>query len=181
MNASDLGKKIKEARLAKKMTQSQVVGNFITRNMLSQIESGSAMPSVKTLTYLASVLDLPLDLLIGSENDAQDAFTLLQSLKQNFRNAQYEAVIHACNHICPEIEDEMYALGARACLLQAKALIDQDQLADVSNLLRQSIAFSEQGLYQSESIRESALKLLNQQAEKLSRYYQNFSEAKASS
>ena len=36
MNPSLLGKKIKEARLAKKMTQKEVVGNFITRNMLSQ-------------------------------------------------------------------------------------------------------------------------------------------------
>ena len=35
MNPSLLGKKIKEARLAKKMTQKEVVGNFITRNMLS--------------------------------------------------------------------------------------------------------------------------------------------------
>ena len=60
MLASGLGKKLKEARLAKKMTQAEVVGNFITRNMLSQIESGAAMPSVKTLSYLAGVLDIPL-------------------------------------------------------------------------------------------------------------------------
>ena len=52
MEKNTLGKRIKEARLSKKMTQSEVVGDFITRNMLSQIESGSATPSLKTLEYL---------------------------------------------------------------------------------------------------------------------------------
>ena len=42
MNSEELGKRIKEARLAKKMTQSELVGTFITRNMLSRIESGNA-------------------------------------------------------------------------------------------------------------------------------------------
>ena len=49
MNAAELGRRIKEARIAKKMTQSQVVGTFITRNMLSQIENGNALPSITTL------------------------------------------------------------------------------------------------------------------------------------
>ena len=52
MEKNTLGKRIKEARLAKKMTQSEVVGDFITRNMLSQIESGAATPSLKSLEYL---------------------------------------------------------------------------------------------------------------------------------
>ena len=42
MNSEELGKRIKEARLAKKMTQSELVGTFIKRNMLSRIESGNA-------------------------------------------------------------------------------------------------------------------------------------------
>lgn len=58
MDAHTIGQRIKEARLAKKMTQAEVVGDFITRNMLSQIESGSALPSMKTLAYLSSVLGI---------------------------------------------------------------------------------------------------------------------------
>ena len=67
MNSVELGKRIKEARLARKMTQADVVGDFITRNMLSQIESGTANPSVKTLTYLAKVLQLPVNYLLPDE------------------------------------------------------------------------------------------------------------------
>ena len=56
MDNAELGRRLKAARLAKKMTQSDVVGDFITTNMLSQIESSSATPSMKTLEYLAGVL-----------------------------------------------------------------------------------------------------------------------------
>lgn len=52
MTPEERGRRIKEARISKKMTQSEVVGTFITRNMLSQIESGAAAPSLKTLEYL---------------------------------------------------------------------------------------------------------------------------------
>ena len=67
MDNAQLGKRLKEARLAKKMTQSDVVGSFITRNMLSQIESGAAYPSLRTLEYLANTLGLPIHYLVEEE------------------------------------------------------------------------------------------------------------------
>ena len=67
MDSVTLGKKIKEARLKKKLTQNEVVGDFITRNMLSQIESGTANPSVKTLEYLCRVLEIPSSQLIDEQ------------------------------------------------------------------------------------------------------------------
>lgn len=54
-----LGQKIKEARLMQGMTQKELVGDYITRNMLSKIENDSAAPSVRTLEYLAGALELP--------------------------------------------------------------------------------------------------------------------------
>ena len=73
MDPKLLGQRIKEARLAKKMTQTEVVGSFITRNMLSQIESGNAVPSVKTLTYLAQVLELPPSVLLPDTAEGTEA------------------------------------------------------------------------------------------------------------
>jgi transcriptional regulator with XRE-family HTH domain len=40
----NIGKKIKDLRSAKMMTQSELAGDEITRNMLSRIESGSKRP-----------------------------------------------------------------------------------------------------------------------------------------
>ena len=42
-----LGQKIREARQSKGMTQKELVGDYITRNMLSKIENDSAIPSDK--------------------------------------------------------------------------------------------------------------------------------------
>ena len=51
-----LGEKIKAARLEAGLSQRQLCGDEITRNMLSQIENGSANPSMSTLRYLAEKL-----------------------------------------------------------------------------------------------------------------------------
>ena len=48
-----LGQKIRAARQERGMTQKELVGHYITRNMLSKIENDSATPSVRTLEYLA--------------------------------------------------------------------------------------------------------------------------------
>ncbi len=55
-----LGQKVRELRLSKQMTQKELAGDCITRNMLSQIENGSATPSMKTMEYLAGKLEKPL-------------------------------------------------------------------------------------------------------------------------
>lgn len=55
----ELGSKIKAARMEAGLSQRQLCGTHMTRNMLSQIENGSAHPSMKTLRYLAEQLGKP--------------------------------------------------------------------------------------------------------------------------
>ena len=57
--AMTIGQRIREARLGRQMTQQQLVGDYITRNMLSKIENDAATPSVRTLEYLAGKMGLP--------------------------------------------------------------------------------------------------------------------------
>ena len=52
----ELGEKIRQARLEAGLSQRQLCGEEITRNMLSQIEHGTAKPSMKTLQFLAQRL-----------------------------------------------------------------------------------------------------------------------------
>ncbi len=54
-----IGKKLRQARLERGLSQRQLCGDVITRNMLSQIENGSARPSMDTLIFLAGQLNLP--------------------------------------------------------------------------------------------------------------------------
>lgn len=55
----ELGEKLRLARQAAGLSQRQLCGDVITRNMLSQIEHGTAKPSMATLQYLASRLEKP--------------------------------------------------------------------------------------------------------------------------
>ena len=63
----ELGQRLKAARLERGLSQRQLCGDVITRNMLSQIENGSARPSMDTLRYLAGELGKPLSFFLEED------------------------------------------------------------------------------------------------------------------
>jgi len=65
----NIGEKIRELRIAKLMTQSELAGTHITRNMLSCIENGNAQPSLSTILYIAERLNVPAGFLLAEEGD----------------------------------------------------------------------------------------------------------------
>ena len=65
-----LGEKILQARQASGLSQRQLCGEMITRNMLSQIEHGTASPSMDTLRYLAARLGKPVSYFLEEEDAA---------------------------------------------------------------------------------------------------------------
>ena len=64
----ELGEKLLRARQEAGLSQRQLCGEEITRNMLSQIEHGTARPSMSTLQYLAARLGKPVSYFL--EEDA---------------------------------------------------------------------------------------------------------------
>lgn len=73
----ELGDRIKQARLAAGLSQRQLCGDRVTRNMLSLIESGKARPSMDTLDYFAQQLGKPLSYFLGEDTPVRS--TLLQA------------------------------------------------------------------------------------------------------
>ena len=73
----ELGEKIRKARLEAGLSQRQLCGEEITRNMLSLIEHGNAKPSMKTLRCLAQRLGKPISYFL--EDGAADPGALTQS------------------------------------------------------------------------------------------------------
>lgn len=175
MNSVELGKRIKEARLARKMTQSDVVGDFITRNMLSQIESGTANPSVKTLTYLAKVLQLPVNYLLpdeletydDSENAVNADFAALNNMKNAYKREDYMAAAELAKDFCaPEsvISDEANAILARSYLELAKK---SDSPREAIALVKKAEQSADKGIYKSREVKTEILVLMDELAEKL--------------
>lgn len=63
----ELGEKLLLARQEAGLTQRQLCGEEITRNMLSQIEHGTAQPSMGTLRYLAARLGKPVSYFLDED------------------------------------------------------------------------------------------------------------------
>ncbi len=182
MDPKLLGQRIKEARLAKKMTQTEVVGSFITRNMLSQIESGNAVPSVKTLTYLAQVLELPPSVLLpdtaeGTEADREQSTvapvpaeaTALYRAKEAYLaedDSQACELLSSIEEASP-LFDEAQALLARVTLRMATARCAEENYLDALDLAKTSATAATKGLYASPELKSQALLLLSDAAAKL--------------
>lgn len=174
MTALERGKRIKEARISKKMTQSEVVGDFITRNMLSQIESGAATPSVKTLEYLAETLDIPISELMprgDEEPDGTDAFRRFLRAKELLCSGLFrEALSELEDCTGGGLEDEFYAVSAR-CYLKLAEEISAENTAEAVEYAKKAADLAERGLYANAALKAEAVRLLNVLAERLSRYY----------
>lgn len=114
MNNMTLGKKIHLLRIDRKMTQQDLVGDFITRNMLSQIENDVATPSMKTLQYLAEKLEVPISYLVDSDNEDEfDSFIeyrngtreeILVNVEKMYRSFT-ENKLDECMECCKRLEN----------------------------------------------------------------------------
>lgn len=175
MNRYELGKRIKEARLAKKMTQSDVAGDFITRNMLSQIESGTANPSLKTLEYLTSVLDIPIQVLLPDGKDREEEkeelpYELLLECKQSFSEKDYTLAAETAEKLMEsDLDDEAYAISARCYMNMAQQMEKENDLSAAAELAEKAYEYADRGIYNSRDIKTAASLLLNRIADKLTK------------
>lgn len=178
MDNITLGRRIREARLAKKMTQSEVVGNFITRNMLSQIESGTASPSIKTLEYLSQVLEIPIDqLILPEEKPKEIAVCLADSvsenyleLKKEFLQEKYESVLQKIKDFLQETHpyyDESCAIYARCCLKCSISASQKGNFRQALDFAKEASTYAQTGCLASRDIKTQALLLLDSIAEHL--------------
>lgn len=161
MDPKELGRRLKEARLAKKLTQSEVVGDFITRNMLSQIESGAATPSMRTLEYLAHKLGMPVSQLIGSP-DYADATEDLIGAKRALIAGEYELAASLAGQLGVPFFDEANALLARSHLALAQQYLNAGDLLSACAHARLAAEKSQLGAYASREIRSDALLVLDE-------------------
>ena len=73
-----LGEKLRRARVEAGLTQKQLCGEEITRNMLSQIEHDTATPSMATLRYLAKTLGLPVSYFLDEDGSVSSNYNCME-------------------------------------------------------------------------------------------------------
>ena len=119
----DLGQRLKQARLSAGLSQRQLCGDVITRNMLSLIENGSAKPSMDTLRYLAQQLGKP----VGYFLDDTAALSPNAAVMTQARQAapgQVLEILAAYKAPDRDFDQERYLLESLACLTLAEQALD---------------------------------------------------------
>lgn len=107
--ASEIGKRIREARRKRSMTQSELCGGKITRNLLSLIESGKSSPSIDTLCYIADRLDLPVGYFFYDterEDSRFACFFASDEIRNLFTAKKYADVIRTSEQIVEYSRDD---------------------------------------------------------------------------
>ena len=144
-----LGQKIREARQSKGMTQKELVGDYITRNMLSKIENDSAIPSVRTLEYLAGALGFPTGYFLSgapvSDGTAPDGLDEARAAYREHRWADCLAALDADNKA--GTTDEGYLLHALAGAAAAQEALDAGSLVEARELAENAQYYNQEGMY----------------------------------
>jgi transcriptional regulator with XRE-family HTH domain len=148
--------------------------------MLSQIESGTASPSLKTLEYLANKLEIPLHYLISNESEkpaasgAKNASAsdlpyrkndVLINCKSAYIRGDFSYIISHADELDDKESlyyDEGAALLARAYLKTAYNLMKNNMNTEAISNARMAARYGEAGIYASRDIRTEALLLLDE-------------------
>ncbi len=87
----ELGEKLRLARQEAGLSQRQLCGEEITRNMLSQIEHGTARPSMTTLQYLAARLDKPVSWFLEEDAVTSPNQKIMADARAAFDSGDFQA------------------------------------------------------------------------------------------
>ncbi|MGM9680600.1 MAG: helix-turn-helix domain-containing protein [Eubacteriales bacterium] len=108
-----LGQKVRMLRKERRLTQAALCGTYMTRNMLSQIESDSANPSVATIRYLAKVLEVPAGYFLDEEDNllAYRKIDSMSVIRKYYLDQNYQKCLDACKTLT-DFDDELALIMA---------------------------------------------------------------------
>jgi len=150
----NIGEKIRELRVAKLMTQAELAGNQITRNMLSCIENGSAQPSLSTILYIAGRLNVPVGFLLADEGDevVYRKMNSMPNIKRAYTAGDWWGCRSLCLSGCPEADDEIGLLLADCDAAIAVDEFEQGRLHSSCRFFDEALEYAFKTIYPTEHI-----------------------------
>lgn len=157
-----IGEKIRALRIQKKMTQAELAGSFITRNMLSQIENGVAMPSVPTVLELAERLDVPASYFFSDAGTLDDYRKIgaLDKIKKLYAAKEYEKCLGKLRELSI-FDDETEMLYAWASLSCGIEKYRAGYLKSARSYFEEALTHSQKSLYGNPALSDTAAQYLD--------------------
>lgn len=153
-----LGQKLRQTRLSKGLSQSQVAGDCVTRNMLSQIENDQASPSMRTLEHLAQALGVSVGWLLSDEQ-TDAAMERMRRARTLFRERNFEGCLALFAQDEPG-DDETLLLRSMAAGELAGQLLLDEQISRAKELAALSLEWNRKSLYGTAQAQIMALDVL---------------------
>ncbi|MBQ7822442.1 MAG: helix-turn-helix transcriptional regulator [Clostridia bacterium] len=145
-----IGERIKILRKRNKMTQQQLAGTEITRNMLSRIENGCALPSLSTLVYIADRLNVPCACLLDDEALADHAKAQTVRLAHEYmKNKDYLAALELIKSSDIPLDDEIILITIECDLALSGILTSQRKYFEAYKMLADAIEKTGDTIYSS--------------------------------
>ena len=150
----NIGERIRELRISKLMTQADLAGDRITRNMLSCIENGSANPSLSTIVYIAGRLGVPAGFLLAEQGDemAYRKMSNLSNIKKAYTTGDVQSCRSLCLSGCPEPDDEISLLLANCDLGIAMDEFWSGKLRSSCRFFDEALSYAEKTIYSTDAI-----------------------------
>ena len=134
------GERIRRARQEAGLSQRQLAGETITRNMLSLLEHDQANPSLETLRFLARRLDRPVSYFLGEETAQTDGYARLCEARQALADGDYARALELAARL-PDGEvlgPEREMLWAEATLARAEQALNEGRSREARTILTEA-------------------------------------------
>lgn len=142
------GEKIRDMRKRKNMTQEELSGDYITRNMLSQIETGKATPSVETVSRIASALEVDISYFFSDETyDEYIVNKNIKELRRLFSRKEYRNALDFSDKYFPYFNDEAALIVAESHFHIAKSLLHNGYPEKAAVHLKNALVFCGKTMY----------------------------------
>ena len=171
-----LGEKLKAARLAAGLSQRQLCGDVITRNMLSQIENGSANPSMETLRYLAGRLGKSVSWFLQEEALESPNPPVMQRARLAYGQRRYGDALELLQQYQtpdPLFDEEWRYLWALCALARAPQLLSEGNAREAAALLEH---IDREGIYYRQDMEQTRRQLLRRAYPLLEEEYRNLGD-----
>lgn len=138
-----LGTLLKQARMEAGLSQRQLCGDEITRNMLSQIENGTARPSMDTLRYLANRLGKSVSYFLEEETVSANQ-ALMQKARDAYAAGDFGAALEILREYCADgvFDAEAALLRSLAAMGRAEQALREGRRPYAAALLQDAAAHS---------------------------------------
>lgn len=135
-----MGERIRQARLDAGLSQRQLAGDVMTRNMLSALEHDGANPSVGTLRYLSEKLCKPISYFLGEDVLQLSQTQQMEEIRIAFRKRDFRFCLERLETLeAEEFAAERGLIKALSALELADQALGQGKRPYANQLLRQSM------------------------------------------